>query len=58
MNPLENLIQVFGATTELWMIAYKGFIGQGLTPDEAMKHTKEFMAVTLSTMMNHKGDKE
>lgn len=56
MNPLENLIQVFGATTELWMIAYKGFIGQGLTPDEAMKHTKEFMAVTLGTMMNHKGE--
>lgn len=57
MNPLDNLIKTFGAMTELWMIAYRGFLGQGLTPEDAMKHTKEFMEVTIKTMMEHKEEK-
>lgn len=57
MTPLDKLIQTFGAMTELWMIAYKGFLGQGLTPEDAMKHTKEFMEVTIKSMMEFKGEK-
>jgi len=57
MNPIDNLIKTFGAMTELWMIAYKGFLGQGLAPDDAMKHTKEFMEVTIKTMMGYKEEK-
>jgi hypothetical protein len=57
MNPVEHLINTFGALTELWMVAYKGFIGQGLTPDDAMRHTREFMGETLKVMMNYKEEK-
>lgn len=56
MNPVENLIKTFGAMTEMWMIAYNGFRGQGLKPDEAMMHTREFMEVTIKTMMEYKGE--
>lgn len=52
MNPVDNLIKTFGALTELWLIAYKGFLGQGLNSEEALKHTKEFMSITMNTMMN------
>ena len=57
MNPLDNLIKTFGAMTELWMIAYNGFRNQGLKPDEAMMHTREFMEVTIKSMMGYKEEK-
>ena len=54
MTPLDNLIKTFGAMTELWMIAYNGFRNQGLKPDEAMMHTREFMEVTIKSMIGYK----
>ena len=57
MSPIDNLIKTFGAMTELWMIAYNGFRNQGLNPEDAMKHTREFMEVTIKTMMEYKGEK-
>jgi hypothetical protein len=51
MTPLNNIVTSFGALTELWMIAYKGFLGQGLTDADAMKHTKEFMESTLKVIV-------
>lgn len=49
MTPLDNFITSLGAMTEMWMITYEGFLRQGLTPDDAMKHTKELIDVVLKS---------
>ena len=33
--------------SELWTIAYKGFISQGLSEDKAMAYTKGFMSAMI-----------
>ena len=35
------------------MVSYRGFIQQGLDPDEALEHTREFMKVVLSSANNN-----
>lgn len=47
-DQLKALMNGIGMMTELWTIAYTGFVGQGMSESDAMRHTKSFM----STMMD------
>ena len=42
---IMELIKGIGALTEMWIITYKGFTSQGVSREEALMHTREFMKV-------------
>lgn len=44
----KNFIKGLTLLCEEWTIAYRSFISQGLSHDEAMLHTKEFMSVIMA----------
>lgn len=46
-DKLIKLINGIGAMSELWVIIYSGFKKQGMTDENAMLHTKNFMEVIL-----------
>ena len=50
-NALTELMIGIGMLTELWTIAYKGFISQGLSEDKAMAYTKGFMSAMIDFMV-------
>lgn len=50
-NALTELMKGIGMLTELWTIAYKGFISQGLSEDKAMVYTKGFMSAMIDFMV-------
>lgn len=52
---LKQFIQGIGMMTELHMITYQNFLAQKMTGEEALKHTKAFMAVMLETFMKSGG---
>lgn len=47
----EFLISV-GLMTEIWTITYNSFKKQGFTTQDALEHTKAFMAMTIESIMN------
>lgn len=54
---LNEFINAIGMTTEIWIITYSSFQARGLSDEEAMKHTKEFMQSFLEVMLKYgKGD--
>lgn len=52
---LNQFIQGIGMLTELHMITYQNFLAQKLTDEEALKHTKVFMASMLEVLMKSGG---
>lgn len=52
---VSQLIQGIGLMTELHMITYQNFLAQKMTDEEALKHTKAFMAVMLEAFMKTGG---
>lgn len=54
-DALEQFIQGIGMMTELHMITYQNFLAQKMTDEEALKHTKAFMAVMLEVLMKSGG---
>ena len=48
---IENLINGFGAMTELWIIAFKCFIEHGMTEQQAIAHTKAFTSSIVEQLM-------
>ena len=50
-NAIENLINGFGAMTEMWIICYKSFIDHGMTEAQAIKHTQSFMASVIEAVV-------
>ena len=49
-SALTELMKGIGILTELWIIAYRGFTAQGLSENEAMMHTKGFMAAMIDSI--------
>lgn len=49
-NAIENLINGFGAMTEMWIISYKCFIEHGMNEEQAIKHTQAFMASIIKVV--------
>lgn len=43
-NKVENFVNGLGAIVDTWMLVYTMFLKKGLTPTEAIVHTREFMA--------------
>lgn len=44
---LMALINGIGVMSELWVITYNSFMKQGMSTDDALLHTKNFMEVML-----------
>lgn len=57
-DQVKNIIQGIGLLTELWTITYNGFIQQGLSSSESMKHTKELISIMISTFTEPNGGDE
>ena len=53
---LKDFINSVGALTEIWAIAYKSFLGQGFTEEQAMVNTQAFVHTFLTTMLENKGE--
>jgi hypothetical protein len=53
-----EIINGIGMLAELWTITYNSFKKQGLDNKEALTHTKEFMAVMVSEVVNKGNTKE
>lgn len=49
---VENLINAFGALSELWLSTFNSFRQMGLDEDEAFKHTAAFMTCVISAINN------
>lgn len=50
---LKNFINAVGMLTETWSITFKGFKKQGMTDEEAIKHTSAFMSTFMAVLLNH-----
>lgn len=50
-DKMKEFLTGVGLMTELWMITYNGFKKQGLPDQDALAHTKAFMAMTIESMM-------
>lgn len=48
---VNELIKGIGLITELWMIAYKNFVAQGLSTEEATMQTKAFMTIMMESII-------
>lgn len=57
-DQVKQIIQGIGVMTELWSITYNGFVQQGLSPQDAIVHTKGFMSVMLGLFLNADGSGE
>lgn len=55
---MNELIQSIGAGIEMYTIAYRTFKNQGFSDDEAIKHTKAYLATILEYGTAHPKDKE
>lgn len=53
---LTDFINSVGALTEIWAIAYKSFLGQGFTEEQAIANTQAFVHTFLTTMLENKGE--
>ena len=51
-DQITNLIQGIGTMTELYMITYQNFRKISSNEDEAMRHTKNFMAAMMGSFMD------
>lgn len=51
-DQVNQIIQGLSLITELWTITYNGFKSQGLNDDDAIKHTKSFMAIIVEELVN------
>ena len=49
---INELINGLGMMTELYMIIYQNFKNQKMSDDDAIKHTKAFMAVMVDYCIN------
>lgn len=49
---INALINGLGMMTELYMIIYQNFKNQKMSDDDAIKHTKAFMAVMVEYCTN------
>lgn len=52
---VNQLIQNLGMMTELWTIAFNGFVSQGLTENVALNHTKAFMSTMMEALIKPAG---
>lgn len=48
-DQVNQIIQGIGVMTELWSITYQGFVKQGMTPEEAITHTKALMSIMVES---------
>lgn len=48
-----NFMNNIGIMCETWWVTYKKFITMGLSHDDAIAHTKEFMAMMLAALPNN-----
>ena len=55
---LKAFLVALGSLSEIWMFTYNNFKKQGLNEEDALKHTKAFMEVFASEMLNGSDDKE
>ena len=51
-NDLKKFLVSLGSLTEIWMFTYNNCKKQGLNEEDALKHTKAFMEVFSSEMLN------
>lgn len=53
---LNELIKGIGMMTELWLIMFQNFKAQKLSDDEAIQHTKAFMAVMMESFTRNNSE--
>ena len=56
-DKLNDFVKSMGALTEMWTMTYQNFIKQGYSVENALTHTREFMAAFLIGIMS-KGEQE
>lgn len=55
-DKLIEFINGVGQLCEVWTIIYKSFVSQGMSADEALKHTQAFLTATLNSNLTKQGD--
>ena len=56
-DKLNEFLNATGALIELWGVAYKGFLAQGMSPRAATENTQAFIQTVL-TIGSTMGDKK
>lgn len=52
---VDNLINGLGVMSETWVIVYKTFLNNGLTPADALIHTERMMRTVFESALNNGG---
>lgn len=55
-DKLIEFINGVGQLCEVWTIIYKSFVSQGMSADEALKHTQAFLTATLNSNIAKQGE--
>lgn len=54
-DQINQIIQGIGLMTEMYTITYQSFKKQGLSDEEAIKHTKAFISVMMDSIVGIDG---
>ncbi len=54
-DQINQIIQGIGLMTEMYTITYQSFKKQGLSDEEAIKHTKAFISVMMDSIVDTSG---
>lgn len=52
---INQIIQGIGLMTEMYTITYQSFKKQGLSDEEAIKHTKAFISLMMDSIVDTSG---
>lgn len=55
---VKQFIKDIGVLCETWTVIYRSFMSQGMTANEALKHTQAFMAATLESLTGKKNSSD
>lgn len=51
-DQVNQIIAGIGTLSELWIITYQSFKRQGMTDDDAIKHTKALMSIMVESFFD------
>ena len=55
---LKKFINDMGVLCEMWTVVYKSFLAQGMSANEALRHTQAFNASIFSSLIGNQGKSE